>query len=254
MGSKFSFLKKSTNEVQNKEQQTFGEPHTEKVVHKCECIECKCDPCFCTDKGKPMEQINEQLKTLTIEPTEQQSKDQIEDKVEPVPKENVLIDNTVVNEDNEKVMVTQTEDKTIEQTKPEEPKTETTEKKCLCNPCECVDCKCGQHDQNQQSPESEVSQTPPVIEEKQTETHESQPQSQEHEDQVKPESEQENQTQPEVETKVPEGQQQEPEAQETDKTESNEEINVLPTQSPDHLPEIVETPQEFNQELQSQQQ
>jgi len=214
-------------------------------VKTCECVDCKCQPCLCSLKEhKSVEQLTQELKSLTVEPKLEQSDDQIkEESVTPAPQENVLVNtNTVVaNEDNEKVAVVQTEE-IVEQ---QEPKTETNEKKCLCNPCHCVDCKCGQHEDSQQSPtnESEVVQTIPAEVSNQESTPESQPQEgqqREAENQVNTETEQQqSKTQPEEER-------QESEQQETDKTESNEETN--------RAEQIVEILQEFNQELQTLQQ
>jgi len=147
-----------------------------KVEPKCQCVDCKCDPCNCVSKDIPIPKSADQIKgqDLTTVPITETSPP-----IEPSPQSTEEVKELIPNEDKpsevskpEEVSQVEVEVK-VEETprdetqvsNAEEPqKEETHQKKCLCDPCECDPCKCGKQEESSVSPkqENEIQESQPT--------------------------------------------------------------------------------------------
>jgi len=262
MGLKLSLFKKGVEEVHeslaeaSEDRQETSEPTPNccansavesNVERKCSCVECKCQPCQCTDTEKdiPVPQ------TITDKPS-QQSADQIIDEnssQEATPIESQTQSTNTERPANEEVIVAQTHEcpPEVSPSQPEEsPK---VNDKCLCDPCHCDPCACGStHEVCPQTTttEPEVSETTPStesMEEKQVP--ESDVQTIEH-------NESQTKTEEYVEQEVP--QQLEPPNSESQVEEARHETEGMTEPIGEELStEAMPMNTEFTQELQSKQ-
>jgi hypothetical protein len=274
MGSKLSIFRKTVENVEKElseglnnlkvsESAQPSEPtpinadiKTEKVEEKCNCVDCKCDPCNCHLKDLPLLEPITETKVVAELNTQSLNEEQSIPSAESTKDEVITKENKPSEESPKEVKPEQTSnvESTPEETKVEEtPKDNNEEKKCLCDPCECNPCNCCAQEVKQESdtcPQND-SQKQEESQQKQTEqpsadTKEVGENREESEKLVNQEMEPQNDSPVEEQLK---------ESGNHEKTEKpNEETNKESDAQPVHqINDNVETPQESSQALEVQQ-
>ena len=117
------------------------------VEPKCQCVDCKCDPCNCVSKDIPVPQSTDEIKEqdlTTVAPNETSPPNDEQTPQTPEVKEVIPNEESQPEEspkEEEKAEETPREETEVPKEE-ESPKEETHQMKCLCDPCECNPCKC----------------------------------------------------------------------------------------------------------------